>query len=260
MLKSALTWLTAVAVLLLVVLAVIGGARSISVPIAQSDYQNCLQATEAQKNAHPNCKTSESLWDRGLADPIAYYTLWLTFFTLALATVGIVQGVFTKQQIALARDEFNATHRPDIIVHSVQFVFQQHGTENPAVCVGALIAFFNQGATNAVIKARTGIIGRFPTPLTFNINPGPIDGITNEVVRSGSPGHFFVDSNILVANAGANTFDNERVYCIGVIAYADESGNRRHTGFVRILNTDIPEDGGERWMRVGEENPYEYAY
>src|SRR5690242_232146 len=119
MLKAVLTWATALAVLCLIVAAVIVGAKSISLPIPQADYQSCLQSTQAEQHAKPQCKTTESLWDRGLSDPLAYYTLWLTFFTLALAVVGIVSSVFTGQQIPLAREEFIATHRPKIKVRDV---------------------------------------------------------------------------------------------------------------------------------------------
>src|SRR5689334_20860481 len=111
MLKTVLTSFVTVLCLLAVVAAVIGGAQVISVPVGRERYEDCRNTAKAEKNNHPDCKTRETLWDRGLADPIAYYTLWLTFFTLALATVGTLQGILIRQQIRLARDEFNATHR-----------------------------------------------------------------------------------------------------------------------------------------------------
>jgi hypothetical protein len=198
----------------------------------------------------------------------ALATIAVAAFTLTLWLTSAEQARLTRESISLAQSEFNATHRPEIVIHSVQFVNQQHPPhDNPVVCVGALVTFFNKGTSDAFITARTGIIGSFPTPLTFNINPGPIDGAQRERVGSGSPGYFFVDSRLpkdqarAITNAPVGaTWDGARVFCLGVITYADKDGNQRHTGFVRTLNVDNPEDGGERWMRVAEENPYEYAY
>jgi hypothetical protein len=60
-------------------------------------------------------------------DRLAQYTLWLAIFTgvLSVSTIGlwfvtwrggIRQSADMQATIALARDEFNATHRPKLIV------------------------------------------------------------------------------------------------------------------------------------------------
>jgi hypothetical protein len=66
--------------------------------------------------------------------------------TLALATVGLVQGIFTWQQIWLSRDEFHATHRPRLKVHFVRNV--RNGVE---------ITVVNTGDSDAVFVAARGI-------------------------------------------------------------------------------------------------------
>lgn len=62
--------------------------------------------------------TNESI-EAGADQTIARYTVVLALFTAVLAGVGIFQGYLTAQQIRLARNEFNATHRPRIRIRQV---------------------------------------------------------------------------------------------------------------------------------------------
>jgi hypothetical protein len=75
MLKGRTIAFSAIAMLAIAIAVVIGFAKLVSLPIAKADYQSCLQTAQAERNAHPNCKTEETLWDRGLSEPVAYYTL-----------------------------------------------------------------------------------------------------------------------------------------------------------------------------------------
>jgi hypothetical protein len=104
----------------LVIVAMVFSAQSLWVPIPKDRYDDCFHAAKVSGNKHPDCRLYETIWQRGFVDPTAYYTLWLTLFTGVLASVGIAGGVFTWQQIRLARGEFNATHRPRLEIRSLR--------------------------------------------------------------------------------------------------------------------------------------------
>ena len=59
---------------------------------------------------------------------LAAFTGVLALFTVVLAGASLWQGYITQQSLKLAREEFLATHRPEIIIHSVTFTNVQQGT------------------------------------------------------------------------------------------------------------------------------------
>src|ERR1700722_4894342 len=118
-LKAFLQSLCVLCVLLALGGAIIIGARLLPVPITDTDHQSCLSRAQAERTSSQDCPRTETLWDRGLRDPVAYYTLWLTFFTLALAIGAAAQSVLIGRQIALSREEFISTFRPHLIVRNV---------------------------------------------------------------------------------------------------------------------------------------------
>ncbi len=184
-------------------------------------------------------------------------TLVIGLFTLALffATYG---------QLRHLRRDFNATHRPEIIVHSVEHATDTTPeTRDPAI--GARITYFNKGtsaAKDVVIDARI-----------IPINGDPEPGYTFERImtakgdiESGAPYHFDVFSQMSDRLASfeeafeifvpVQVSDNEtadsKLYCIGTISYSDSRGTRRQTGFCWRW-------GRRRWTR--DDSPeYEYAY
>src|SRR5580693_3535617 len=98
--KRWIVWAIPVAIVVLMVV----GTQSLRAPVPAEQYQECLDTAQKDHAKQAQCKTDESLWQRTLSDPVAYYTVWLTAFTAMLATVGVAQGWFTLQQIRLARD------------------------------------------------------------------------------------------------------------------------------------------------------------
>ena len=77
-----------------------------------------MGAAKAAKQDQRSCKLKQTIWDRTIVDPVAYYTLWLTLFTGALALVGVAQWGAIGRQLGLARDEFEASHRPWIAMRA----------------------------------------------------------------------------------------------------------------------------------------------
>jgi hypothetical protein len=90
------------------------------VPISKTEYEECFEAARETKNKHPKCKLYETVWERSFSDPTAYYTMWLTFFTGALAALGLGGITLTFMQISLQRTEFNATHRPKLVFREIR--------------------------------------------------------------------------------------------------------------------------------------------
>jgi hypothetical protein len=92
------------------------GTQSFMAPVPTEQYQQCLNEAQKDRTKNTECKTHETIWQRTISDPVAYYTFWLTLFTAALAGVGLIQWNLIAKQIRLASDEFNATHRPKLRV------------------------------------------------------------------------------------------------------------------------------------------------
>jgi hypothetical protein len=114
--------ITLAALFVLFVLAggIVLGAKSLPVPVTYIEQVDCHARAKAVHDAHPDCPKTETVWDRGLSDPVAFYTLWLTFFTLALAIGAALQGALIGRQISLAREEFIASHRPRMRVRFIK--------------------------------------------------------------------------------------------------------------------------------------------
>lgn len=121
MLKSSLKWISVWAVALAILGGVFLGATSVRIPVPAKEQQECFDIAKKHGERQPKCPPDKTLLQAGLSDPIAYYTLWLVLFTGLLAEVGIIQGFLIFQQARLARDEFNATHRPKIRARSFGF-------------------------------------------------------------------------------------------------------------------------------------------
>jgi hypothetical protein len=181
--------------------------------------------------------------DRHAGALTAIGTFFIAIFTLTLwATSGA--------QIRLARQEFNATHRPRIIVRAFQF-------EDPNLSASPPLEFLfmahNTGDAPATItQVRTGNIvqidSRLPSAQVFTftetlavpLRAGQKDLLHGKISLTGNqPMEIYGESKAL--------------YCIGLIVYVDSSGTERETGFCRRY---FPREN--RWEI--KESEYEYSY
>lgn len=80
----------------------------------------------------------------------ALATLVIAAFTITLWWTASRQSRLTQDAIALARDEFLATHRPKIIVHSTEIDWRD-SDEGP--CIGARVTIVNAGASEALLES-----------------------------------------------------------------------------------------------------------
>lgn len=196
-------------------------------------------------------------------------TRWLSEAIVALATIAVAvftwtlyqatteQGRLTEKSIRLARDEFLASHRPKIIIHTLEHPADAEGVGVEKIA--AYVTAFNKGrtaTTEALISA--AIVSSFGDPA-----PGiPLQLIeTKGVTNPGTPISFRVDSAFDAQMEGMSDLDTvlERrprarsgIFCIGVIAYTDARGAYRQTGFCRRWSN-------YEWERVPDSS-YEYAY
>lgn len=190
----------------------------------------------------------------------ALATVVIAVFTIVLAIGGGYQACLTRRAIRLGRDEFNATHRAEIIIHSAEHAHVD------GMKIGANITFFNKGTTparNVVISGKITTISGVPRPgIAF-----PELLRVPEDVFPGKPWQFGIPSNIQtgfeqIKLVSQDTWkdmksDPAGVYCIGEISYTDAGGVVRHTGFCWKWHTS--KNDGHRWIRQSR-NSYEYAY
>jgi hypothetical protein len=167
-----------------------------------------------------------------------------------IATISLSRAGYN--QIKLAREEFIATHRPKIKIHVVEITRRvEDGDDN--ILIGASILGFNVGESVAKNVEVRGQIFMGPN---FAIDVMRPIVKTLPEVRNGQKLRAVVKSNHRVVNAAAAERTGIVFYLIGWIAYWDESGQRRETGFCFK-----PEFGveGDRWVSAGKPE-YEYDY
>jgi hypothetical protein len=192
-----------------------------------------------------------------LADPVnltAISTVVIALFTIILAIVGYCQARLTRDTIRLARDEFNATHRPEIIVRNVGYVADP---EDNRMRLIARIVIVNKGASRAHIINLSGIILTPTDELTADValRAYPI-GKEQDLV-GGQPYQWDIESPnhqepaIRIAQTRG---EKSEWICIGLIRYADMEGRIRETGFFRRFDVK-----SRSWKREENED-YEYSY
>lgn len=180
-----------------------------------------------------------------------------TFAGLTLVAIAR-QSYLLNRQTKLARAEFNATHRPEIVILS----FVQPGNiENMAddYPVAANISYLNKGTADAVGVSIRAIIQMNNWAPEEGIEIPPLKELPDAargVIQTVDVLSKFSAKEIASKTALRGFEERETrpalPYCIGRISYRDESGSLRHMGFCRKWD-------GYVWETV-ENSPYNYAY
>lgn len=239
-----------------------------------SQNQKAKTSSESDNQAAPNIPTITKQPDVGKCDEACQQGREnlkiqgeLALFTGLLVAVGMLQiGTMIWQaqllkgtlkvvesQGKIAREEFNSTHRPKLIVCG----FHLMKPELPAgQHVRPVFVAHNIGDTVAkVIEVRSatiilGIGEKIPN--NYGVpNPEPFDLSLASGVHEVFPangGNVISQQDVL--NLLAQT---HRLFCIGVLSYTDTNGIKRETGFCRRYWTS-----DRTWEPV--ESEYEYAY
>jgi hypothetical protein len=171
-------------------------------------------------------------------------------FTFTLWVSTDKQARLTAQNTKLAREEFIATHRPKIKIHAVEITRTEVDGDNR---IGASILCFNVGesvAKNVEVRGEIFMGPRFAIDVQR-----PIVRRFPEVL-SGQKFRAEMNSDWQVVYAAAGKRTGIHCYCIGWIAYWDETGHRRETGF--CFQTEFSNEG-DRWVSAGKPE-YEYDY
>jgi hypothetical protein len=257
------------------------GAKTVQPPSAQAEKSNSNPAadqrgTEQMPLIVTIAPTQESA-ERAAAEAkrddqkaandktIARFTKRLFWATVALSVVAIFQffaflwqGRQLQRSVTLARQEFNATHRPKIRVHAVEWKPippPADATENDVSNrLGASLICFNYGAATAkIIEIR----GQIFTGANFALDVQRPLVKSFENVVSGEKFRADIDSGIPISTVAAGKRTGIDYHCIGWVAYWDENGLRRESGFCyRAAPFAQPR---ERWERT-QDREYDYEY
>jgi len=175
-----------------------------------------------------------------------------TLFTFVLALSTIALWISTRALARLSRDEFNATHRPQIIIHTFEKKYLGDGL------LGATFTYVNVGTAPASIVA-------IESNIYFSDNIAAEDSketvrFDNKFLKAGEKDNHTTESSITDMTAVIEGMkvdrgqSRQRIMCQGRIIYADSQGTSRETGFCRVYDGD-----GSCWLRV-DNSDYEYAY
>jgi hypothetical protein len=112
---------------------------------AEKQNAECYEAAKKTGYKNEECKT---FWERTTNDPIALFNLILAFSTVGLwiATISLYRA--GEKQLGLARDEFDATHRPWIPITNVKINFGLKWAKGNAI-VGLSVFCKNIGPSPA---------------------------------------------------------------------------------------------------------------
>jgi hypothetical protein len=183
---------------------------------------------------------------------IAGFTIILSRSTTKMWRVSTKQSEIAERTLDLARDEFRASHRPEITVHSVEFRYILTEKDNDRI--GASILCFNKGraaAQNVEVRADILVMKSVDIDVLRHLIK------TIPEIPSGIKLRFEVKSERPVREIPQFLQQGTRYYCIGTIAYLDQNQTRRETGFCFVIKE--PPSPDPRWVSA-ESRAHEYAY
>ena len=159
-----------------------------------------------------------------------------------------------KASVALAREEFLATHRPRVIVRSVRCGEAMGNVPEPPLQLDIIMA--NVGLTPAIILKISASLMHVPSGI---LPPGPPyaeHSATMITLNVGEPEPFsaFIRGDIVKEFDLADGFGNATTFffCLGYLIYEDALNRRYRTAFVRRYNASI-----KRFSTV-DDPEYEY--
>jgi hypothetical protein len=200
-------------------------------------------------------------WNEVFDKPDAYVALFTALLFVSTVALWLAtRGLFrvTRDTVKLARQEFNATHRPKIKVHAAELkrippqVKQDEADELDRIAADLIC--FNIGESAAT---KVEVRGQILAGANFSIDvQRPIVKTVDEVL-SGQKFRAEIKSDIPVQDVAMGKRTGIDYHCVGWIAYWDQNGLRRETGF--CFRADLWDKLGERWASA-KKPEYEYDY
>ena len=194
-------------------------------------------------------------------DSMATYTLLLTIFTGLLVFCNFLLWLPTKKSadiakksIELIKQEFVATHRPKLRVHSI---FLKKIDPPPKLIGGSnkdhqlYYSVSNIGESPATITKKSMVFKRLKHPLPIPSYSDP--NLSKKTIACGESisGSLSVE-HFLISQAEERELDD--LYFFGYIDYLDNIGTTRRTAFCRRYIHET-----KRFTKVDDED-YEYSY
>ena len=216
--------------------------ENIPVPV-QETKSEVIKDTSKKPDNHPDERLDI---DRQLAEytrQLASFTLALVVVTAILAGIAIWQGIQMKATVSLAREEFNATHRPRIVVRRISPI------EEGGAITGIQYTVHNVGDTECTITAISdqiwmpGAARDLPaipayTPHREQLIPLECNG--SMAIRHPDTESEFIDElNFLFGFAEESNPGHvviPRLLFLGYVNYIDRAGTKRQTAFLRQFN------------------------
>ncbi|MGH6829122.1 MAG: hypothetical protein ACREFW_09460 [Rhizomicrobium sp.] len=162
-------------------------------------------------------------------------TVIIALFTVALAWASWRQARMTRETISLARDEFQATHRPRIIARTFR-TLEETGPGDASIT----FVYVNVGDLPAkVVEIRTyvgvGHVSRADPAFKTAKLAVMLESGDKEIhrVEPGGDFHFARGFGGDEGNGGG-VLRRTDAYILGTIIYEDDKGRRRETGFSRV--------------------------
>jgi len=173
----------------------------------------------------------------GLVTAIA--TIFIAAFTIVLAIVTRRQGLLTREAIKLARDEFNATHRPKLRVRRMR--------PHPTDCtpVGVQYAMVNVGETTAIIKRHELTATIYLTTLCTQPDDSEAKQTPQSItldcpqLEGGESRLFYFSTNIDSQYGLGWGMANSNLKIRGIVEYEDGVWIKRRTGFLRTYDVTL---------------------
>jgi hypothetical protein len=167
-------------------------------------------------------------------------------FTVLLALSTIALWDATRRLFEAGERQFMATHRPEILVRTIQAT----GGGKKQI-IGARLTIVNKGETDAIVDKIEGII----FPGASYVLPEITGNKLPYAARKLAPGGIWEEIDILSSERDTDFLnDKVRLWCVGRIDYTDGGGRKRQTGFCRVYDSTI-----KKWNRQDDPD-YEYAY
>jgi len=224
------------------------------------------EVTEQYEAKYQEGEQSESLWQRTLRDPVAFFTFWLMIFTAVLGATAVFQlkalgraeqissdaakaakdaAVATRDAVTLARETSQRQLRAYVSVTGATIT--NFGSEQP---VQAAVDIQNTGQTPAYKMTGKTLITTREFPIS---NPLPDMQVDNAAMDLG-PGAVFTlrigTARPLTAQENATVRAGTlAIYVYGVIRYEDAFGVHHETAFRLCFRGDVGE--------TGQMHPYE---